>query len=765
MPFLFEGQGLALFSEYLIKSSAVLSFSLLLAYLMKKKSAGLRHLVLSVFLIGLLFLPILSSVTTGWETPFLPSWKTEQVAPVEARDIVRAHDHAFDAFGPDLKASEVSTEIGGVKMDSRSALSTFLSKLSPVLGLAVFIAWIFGSLFLFVRVVLGLRGTCKLAREGQEIQDSLWRRLLSRFLEFFSLKRKIILMRHKKTMVPLTWGVLKPVVMMPAESDSWSENQRSTALYHELSHIKRGDYLVMILASVTRAVYWFNPLSWVVLGMIKREQEKACDELVLKAGIKPSTYAENLLYIRNSVSGHWNPPATVLGAMNKSQLNDRLITILKPRFNLKEVRMKTKVLLSFLAILTVSLIGLARPGSTSDSDGGLVSSGYASMTRGIDSHEITTYMQDQGKKEQEDEVQIDIKIEEKDMDRDQDKKEQEKKLQKGVKIEDKDKDQDQDKKEQKKKIKKGVKIQDEDLDKDKDKETVTLVLTTKKDEKGAFKVVFDKDDPKKAICVTSPYAEHEKDKNVTWTIKADKIHLSDDAKKIELDEGAVVYLDQKDKDGVKVIKLDIPHIQVKKVVKDKKHGAFYVHASPHIEVRPDVHVVIDTEEYAKLIEKIKEKLTKLKAKDLTTDVKEAELEGIEESLEKLQKAFKKKYSKSAHVDVRVSPKVSHSFSISTKDIHLDHEGDHNAVTVTDDEGAFYMSYQSDLDIDKKEAYEKAIKKLKDDLPDGYSIESGFDEEEGKLFLKIIREKDAPAAREKIKKLIEQFQEELEKIKK
>ena len=68
----------------------------------------------------------------------------------------------------------------------------------------------------------------------------------------------------------------------------------------------------MLLSRLSRALFWFNPLSWLVFRMMKKEQEKACDELVLKAGIKPSTYAENLLSIRDSVPVHWSPPAAVL---------------------------------------------------------------------------------------------------------------------------------------------------------------------------------------------------------------------------------------------------------------------------------------------------------------------------------------------------------------------------------------------------------------------------------------------------------------------
>jgi len=662
---------LALLCEYLIKSFLVLSVSIVLVYLLRKKSASLRHLVLSVFLIGLLFLPILSSFTTGWETKFLPSWQTWDAAALKTDGLTQNLNSSSKTLGSTLVASEVPIHMEEVKKNSL-----------PVFGFAALLIWFFGLMFLSIRILLGLFGTIRLTREGQDIQDFLWKRLLQRFLATVFLRRKINLLSHDKTMVPLTWGVIKPVVMMPAESKNWSENQRSTALYHELSHIKRGDYLVMIMARISRAIYWFNPLSWIVLGMIKREQEKACDELVLKAGIKPSTYAENLLFIRNSVSGHWNPPAAVLGAMNKSHLNDRLTTILKQRFNLKEVQMKTKVLLSVLAILSISFIGLARPGSSAVSHAESVSPENATIMVPVDSQEVPVVSQEQDKKE-------------------------------------------------KKKV-------------DKKKKKTTLVWTTKEGEKGTYEIIY----------VTSPHAVHDKNKKVTWTIKADKLHISEDMKKIELDEGTVIYINKEDKDGVKVIKLDSPYIQIKKAVKVPDHITVDVHASPHVQVNPKVHIVIDTEKYAKLIEKIKEKLAKLKEKDLESDVKEVELEAIEKTLEELQKALEKKYEKSEHVNVSIHRDDSHAYRIKTKDIHIDGE-----------KGAFSLIYHAELDTDQKEAYEKAIKKLEDNLPEGYNVESTFDEGEGTLLIKITKDKEAVESIDTIKKLIHEFQEELGKIKK
>ncbi len=73
MEFLAEIKGLDLFSEFFIKSSVILTFTFVLVFLFRKKSASLRHFLLSVSLISLLLFPFLSTLTKGWETGLLPS--------------------------------------------------------------------------------------------------------------------------------------------------------------------------------------------------------------------------------------------------------------------------------------------------------------------------------------------------------------------------------------------------------------------------------------------------------------------------------------------------------------------------------------------------------------------------------------------------------------------------------------------------------------------------------------------------------------------
>ncbi len=162
-------------------------------------------------------------------------------------------------------------------------------------------------------------------------------------------------------LVPLTWGFRKPVVLFPDGADAWTEDERSSALYHELSHIKRADFLAMLLVRTSLAVFWWNPLCWVVYREILKEQEIACDELVLRAGIRPSIYAASLLAFRRSAGLRWNPSAALLGMLGRSSFQERLTAILKQKITTMEVKMKTKITLGLALIAAVALIGTARP--------------------------------------------------------------------------------------------------------------------------------------------------------------------------------------------------------------------------------------------------------------------------------------------------------------------------------------------------------------------------------------------------------------------
>lgn len=99
---------------------------------------------------------------------------------------------------------------------------------------------------------------------------------------------------------PMTVGVWRPRVLLPTAAASWPADRRRVVLLHELGHVQRRDVLVQVGAQLACALYWWNPLTWLAAARLRVEREHACDDLVLAAGVRPSTYAAELLAVARS---------------------------------------------------------------------------------------------------------------------------------------------------------------------------------------------------------------------------------------------------------------------------------------------------------------------------------------------------------------------------------------------------------------------------------------------------------------------------------
>ncbi len=95
--------------------------------------------------------------------------------------------------------------------------------------------------------------------------------------------------------VPLTVGVFRPGVLLPAAWGQWCEAKLAAVLAHERAHISRRDPVVAFVAEVNRAIQWWNPLAWWLCRRLAALAEEACDDVALSATGDRRKYARVLL--------------------------------------------------------------------------------------------------------------------------------------------------------------------------------------------------------------------------------------------------------------------------------------------------------------------------------------------------------------------------------------------------------------------------------------------------------------------------------------
>jgi TonB family protein len=148
---------------------------------------------------------------------------------------------------------------------------------------------------------------------------------------------------------PLTCGVLRPLILLPAAARDWYEPRLHAVLLHEAAHVVRRDCLAKYVAQASRALLWWNPLAWMIAARLDREQELACDDAVLSAGVSADTYAKALIDVARECSS-----SLLLGcAMNASStLQERLARLFERREATGSTRRTVIAIPLLLALMT-----------------------------------------------------------------------------------------------------------------------------------------------------------------------------------------------------------------------------------------------------------------------------------------------------------------------------------------------------------------------------------------------------------------------------
>jgi beta-lactamase regulating signal transducer with metallopeptidase domain len=321
----------------LVKATLILAIARLMLAAVPRAAAATRHMIATAALVGVGLMPILSVVVPAWEIAVRPSPQVvSPIADQTARDLdsstLRGSSRGTVGVRDD-EDSSFSTAVAVVKAVAPEPL-TALQRATTIAGATwkglIVLALGFAALLLLIHMSLGVIGVWYVARNAEELlhDDALLE--LDRTRDELALGMHVRLLRSSRISVPVLWGVFKPVLLLPPDVVTWPAERLRVVLMHELAHLKRFDGISLIATRIAVSLFWFHPLAWSLERAGRSECERACDDLVLASGTKPSEYADHLLAIARSMPT-FDPFRSVTLAMSrKSQLEGRLLSILQP---------------------------------------------------------------------------------------------------------------------------------------------------------------------------------------------------------------------------------------------------------------------------------------------------------------------------------------------------------------------------------------------------------------------------------------------------
>ena len=143
------------------------------------------------------------------------------------------------------------------------------------------------------------------------------------------LRRPVEVRTSDRVSAPLTYGILRPVILLPEGFDCGDAAQLGYVLTHEWVHIRRFDGLAKLLIAAAACLHWWNPFVWVLSALFNRDLELACDEEVVRRhGVASrAAYARALITLEERKSGL----APFCSSFNHNAMEERIVAIMKIR--------------------------------------------------------------------------------------------------------------------------------------------------------------------------------------------------------------------------------------------------------------------------------------------------------------------------------------------------------------------------------------------------------------------------------------------------
>ncbi|HEX5871973.1 MAG TPA: M56 family metallopeptidase, partial [Longimicrobium sp.] len=356
-------------ADLALKGTVVLAAAAMAALMLRRAAASARHMAWTIGFGGLLALPVLGLALPSWRLPILPAESVAEtpalaVEPVREMGTADAkqsiiHTASQPSAAPQsaepLRAAAPTADAGNGAWDAFGGL--------------VVLAWMLGAALALVRLASSVTRVRREGRTAPPLAHGPAAEMRDRLVWRMGIDRRVTLLQGAAGSMPLTWGIARPCVLLPAGTEEWPADRLEAVLTHELAHVRRRDCAWQLVAEAAGALHWFNPLAWAAARRLRLESEHACDDQVLIAGSRGADYAGHLLDVARTLRP---PRAALLAAVpmaRPSQLRTRLHAVLSaerargpvPAYLAAPALVCACVLLAVIAALTPARAGAAEP--------------------------------------------------------------------------------------------------------------------------------------------------------------------------------------------------------------------------------------------------------------------------------------------------------------------------------------------------------------------------------------------------------------------
>lgn len=327
-----SGPGLAILLEVLVKGTILMLFGAALCLVLRRGSAATRHLIWTLALGSILALPLFATVLPVWNVPLFASFSSGAAG-------------AQSRLNRDFQASQLDSELAQSSGDQSPDVKPWVAW--------VLLFWVTGSVLFLARMAVGEVRARRLVRRSQPLRADLANVVLDYGRRGLRVARAVALRVSPEVGVPFTRGIFHPEIVLPEQSRQWQRDELEFVLAHELAHVARHDCLTQIPAQAACALFWFHPLVWLAAIQMRKERERACDDMVLNLGHPAADYAAFLVMLCRGLRNITPAWSTGIAMAESSQLEVRMKALLDPKINHKPLAARRALI---AAVLTVALL-------------------------------------------------------------------------------------------------------------------------------------------------------------------------------------------------------------------------------------------------------------------------------------------------------------------------------------------------------------------------------------------------------------------------